>query len=328
MWSTEHIFFYLIAVFAILVAGLFVYFSFSYFRRSPLPEFDSLLELEKKQTFGSVPVHFTKINGVQIRYVQLGQANVTQKKKPDLVLVHGLGASMYCWRNMVHGLAQKFNVTALDLPGFGLSDKNPNLDYGLNAQTERVIGLLDHLNISRFYLVGHSMGGALAAWLGQKYPSRIIKISLLAPAFSHKLVALKPSHFIWGLNAVQRFMLTPELVRWIYIRTCLHKTPNNLDEVVQYAYLPYHKSPEALVPFLKSNDLLRDPRLKSALNNFSMPVQVIYGDQDRVIGKNVIANFLKINPQSHFVSIANSGHMLIAEDALEVNENILKFFDV
>ncbi|MEZ4873623.1 MAG: alpha/beta fold hydrolase [Bdellovibrionales bacterium] len=80
--------------------------------------------------------------------------------------MHGLGASVYIWRFIFKPLAKYFRVTALDLPGFGRSSK-PIADYGLDAQSDRLLTALDRLDIKTAHFVGSSMGGALSLWLAK-----------------------------------------------------------------------------------------------------------------------------------------------------------------
>src|SRR5438128_2395849 len=66
------------------------------------------------QPFADVPVQFVEVNGWKLRYHKSG-------KGPYLLLLHGLGANLYCWRYVVPLLAKRFTVIAPDLPGFGQS---------------------------------------------------------------------------------------------------------------------------------------------------------------------------------------------------------------
>ena len=99
----------------------------------------------------------------RIHYLEAGTG-------PNLVLIHGLGASVFCWRLLIPLLAKKFRVIALDLSGFGLSDKRLDLEYGLDAQTARVEEFLASIKVDKFDVVGSSMGGTHQPMAGFKGP--------------------------------------------------------------------------------------------------------------------------------------------------------------
>ncbi len=89
---------------------------------------------------------------------------------PPLVLLHGLGGSLYDWRHVVDALAASRRVIALDLLGAGESSMPSTADYSVFAQARRVKGLLDALGIDRATLVGNSYGGGVALAFAQDWP--------------------------------------------------------------------------------------------------------------------------------------------------------------
>ena len=99
-----------------------------------------------------------QIDGTRIRYVDAGQGLA-------VVFIHGLGASMYTWRNnLAPVLAAGFRVVAFDNRGFGSSDK-PAHGYTNAEYVHLAVGLLDSLHLPDAVVVGHSMGGEIAAEL-------------------------------------------------------------------------------------------------------------------------------------------------------------------
>jgi pimeloyl-ACP methyl ester carboxylesterase len=266
---------------------------------------------------------FCEVDGIKIRYIQSESGLIP---KPDLVLIHGIGSSIYSWRTVFEELAKKYRVTAIDLPGYGLSDKRPDKDYGLDKQTERVFQLLDKLHIKKFYLAGHSMGGGISAWMSKTRPERVMKLALLAPAVSHRIAWLNPDYWWWGVHALKRFVVTPKLVKRLYLRATIYNVPTNLDEVVHNIYEPFHRSPDTVVTFVKHLYLLRDKRL-SQIHDLSTPAILLYGDHDLVIDEKHFRDFLKHNPRIKFIRISRSGHQIMEEKPAEVVEIFTNFFD-
>jgi pimeloyl-ACP methyl ester carboxylesterase len=113
--------------------------------------------------------------GILVRAVRAGQGDTT------ILLIHGFGESLTTWRAVFDPLAARAKVVAIDLPGFGASQK-PDTLYSLAAQTERLSRFIDRWTPGPLIVMGHSMGGELAASLALARPDRIGLVVLVAPA--------------------------------------------------------------------------------------------------------------------------------------------------
>jgi pimeloyl-ACP methyl ester carboxylesterase len=125
-----------------------------------------------------VPPHKAKwldAGDTRVRAVQGG------KGEPTLVLLHGFGESLTTWRALFDPLAGSYRVLAVDLPGFGGSTK-PRAPYTLEAMTRRLTTLLERETEGPVVLIGHSMGGMLAASVALARPDRVRALILVAPA--------------------------------------------------------------------------------------------------------------------------------------------------
>lgn len=98
-----------------------------------------------------------------------------------LFLLHGFGESLLTWRAVVDPLAEQHHVVAIDLPGFGGSSK-PDASYTLAAMTDRLTAFLDAWIEGPVIVVGHSLGGQLAASVALARPDRVVALVLIAPA--------------------------------------------------------------------------------------------------------------------------------------------------
>lgn len=113
--------------------------------------------------------------GTLVRAVRAGQGDTT------ILLIHGFGESLTTWRSVFDPLAARAKVVAIDLPGFGVSQK-PDTLYSLAAQTERLSRFIDRWTPGPLIVMGHSMGGELAASLALARPDRVGLLVLIAPA--------------------------------------------------------------------------------------------------------------------------------------------------
>jgi pimeloyl-ACP methyl ester carboxylesterase len=100
-----------------------------------------------------------------------------------VLLVHGFGASTYMFRTIQPTLARSFRTVAVDLSGFGYTERPQNdAAYTREGQVAMLLGVMDALGIDRAHLVGHSYGGALSLWVAAEHPNRVRSLVLLDSA--------------------------------------------------------------------------------------------------------------------------------------------------
>ena len=101
-----------------------------------------------------------------------------------VIALHGLGGTKISFLPTVAALADQFRVIAVDLPGFGDSDKPVGAAYDARYFARAVVALLDELELERVHLVGNSMGGRVALEVGLRYPERVRRIVLLSSSLA------------------------------------------------------------------------------------------------------------------------------------------------
>jgi epoxide hydrolase 4 len=121
--------------------------------------------------------HYAENNGIHIHYASIG-------KGPLIVMIHGFPDFWYTWRNQMVALAPLFQVVALDLRGYNLSDKPLGREhYSMHHLVEDVQAVIRHLGRDKAVIIGHDWGGAIA-W--------IFAIGL--PALTERLIILNCPH--------------------------------------------------------------------------------------------------------------------------------------
>lgn len=103
---------------------------------------------------------------------------------PPVVALHGLGGTKGSFLPTVAALAGRFRVIAVDLPGFGDSDKPIGATYDARFFARAVIDLLDALDLERVHLIGNSLGGRVALEVGLRHRDRVDRLALLAPSLA------------------------------------------------------------------------------------------------------------------------------------------------
>ena len=103
---------------------------------------------------------------------------------PPVLMLHGLGGTKASFLPSIAALAPSFRTVAVDLLGFGDSDKPLGASYGPGFQARAVEQLLDALELEHAHIVGHSMGGRVALELGFAHPDRTDGLVLMTPAMA------------------------------------------------------------------------------------------------------------------------------------------------
>lgn len=146
---------------------------------------------------------FMQVRGARIRYVD------TQGDKPVVVLVHGFAASSDTWGAVRPILSKDFRVIAMDLKGFGFSDR-PEGDYSPDEQARTILEVLDKLNVQDFSIVGHSWGSSVTLALALISPKRVRRVALYdAWIYEEQL----PTFFLWARQGA-----LGELLFWLFYK--------------------------------------------------------------------------------------------------------------
>ncbi|WP_370264298.1 alpha/beta fold hydrolase [Limnobacter sp.] len=101
---------------------------------------------------------------------------------PSVVLFHGFASNKENWLSLVPFLLKQYRLYVLDLPGWGESEFNPNLPYGLDDQVARVAAWMDDHVQGTAHVVGNSVGGLVAALLAGRHPELLASLCLMNPA--------------------------------------------------------------------------------------------------------------------------------------------------
>jgi pimeloyl-ACP methyl ester carboxylesterase len=120
---------------------------------------------------GAFCVQYVTIHGYRRAYVKAGSG-------PALLLIHGIGDSSDTWRPVVEQLAEHYTVIAPDLLGHGRSEK-PRADYSVAGFANGMRDLLSVLGVGRVTVVGHSLGGGVAAQFAYQFPDRCERLVLV-----------------------------------------------------------------------------------------------------------------------------------------------------
>ena len=280
-------------------------------RASPIPE-------SQRYPAGTpFRAQYRTIDGTRLRMIDTGHGT-------PVVFIHGFGASMYGWRYQLPLLVTAgYRVVVFDNRGFGFSDK-PAHGYSNSAYAHLVVSLLDSLGIASAVLVGHSMGGAIAAEVALTSPDRVRGLVLIdAAGYGVRWPGvLKLARWPQVGAVVTRFR-----ARWITARI-LRSTFADPGKVTEadvdqyYAPVPDPAYGRALRGVLRE---FRFDSLGGRLGRVQAPTLVLWGDADRWIPLRDGTRFAQELPRSEFVILRRTGHDAAEESPDQVNPLVLAY---
>lgn len=127
------------------------------------------------------PIQRVDVDGTTLAYYDSAASAESADGRETVLLVHGLGSNLSLWRANLDALAARYRVVALDLPGFGLSDK-AGVPATMPYFADTIAGFLDALDLAQVHYAGVSMGGQIGLTLALRHPDRIDRMVLASPA--------------------------------------------------------------------------------------------------------------------------------------------------
>ncbi|WP_409488896.1 acetoin dehydrogenase dihydrolipoyllysine-residue acetyltransferase subunit [Pseudomonas promysalinigenes] len=248
-----------------------------------------------------------EVGGRLLRWFEQGEGGT------PLVLVHGFGGDLNNWLFNHPALATERRVIALDLPGHGESAKT--LQRGdLDELSEAVLALLEHLDIQRAHLAGHSMGGAVCLNLARLQPHRVASLTLIASAGLGE--AINGGYLKGFVAAANRNALKPQLTQLFADPSLV--TRQMLEDMLKFKRLEgVDTALQQLAASLADGDHQR-LQLRSVVHQ--QPTLVVWGAADAIIPASHAQG---LDAQTLLVPAV--GHMVQMEAAEQVNEQLLAF---
>ncbi|MFK5733646.1 acetoin dehydrogenase dihydrolipoyllysine-residue acetyltransferase subunit [Pseudomonas urmiensis] len=248
-----------------------------------------------------------EVGGRLLRWFELGEGGT------PLVLVHGFAGDLNNWLFNHPALAAERRVIALDLPGHGESAKA--LQRGdLDELSDALLALLDHLDIPRAHLAGHSMGGAVSLNLARLAPQRVASLSLIASA---GLGAQINGQYLQGfVEAGNRNALKPHMSKLFADQGLV--TRQMLEDMLKFKRLEGVDSAlRQLAASIAEGDRQRH-YLRGVLGQH--PALVVWGSQDAIIPASHSQGV-----EAEVLLIDGVGHMVQMEAAEQVNQALQAF---
>lgn len=271
---------------------------------------------------------FIDLNGLLVHYKIRGEG------EPALVLLHGFGASLFSWREVIPPLGVDHTVVAFDRPAFGLTSRplpgewQGESPYRAEAQVDLTIALMDTLGLERAVLVGNSAGGTIAVLTALSHPERVEALILVDPAIYS--TGGMPGWLSPILRTPQMRRIGPLIARRIqgwgidFARSAWHD-PSRITEEVWAGYLQPLKAENWDRGLWELTAAGHDLNLEARLGEIRVPVLVITGDDDRIVPTADSVRLAGELPNATLVVAPECGHVPQEECPLAFLEAVTAF---
>ena len=264
---------------------------------------------------------YINVEGIKVKYDEFGKSN-----EKIVLFLHGLGSSSLTWRDIPEAFSKHFHTIALDLVGFGLTDK-PHENYTIDYFCKFLDKFLSKMRVEcteKLNVIGHSLGGYIALEYSIRNKTRINKLIL----FNSSGLLGKPTPLLCDyLNAVQTI---DPVLRYNNLKNVFEKLladrirllPIVVDIFVSIIDMPGAKHAFESA-FKNSTSTTLDLNTIDTIKE--IPCLIIWGEKDRLIPITFAEKFREILENATILIMKDAGHSPFIEKPAIVYQTLLDF---
>jgi pimeloyl-ACP methyl ester carboxylesterase len=264
---------------------------------------------------------FVEVDGLELRYREFGSR---RENLPSVLLIHGFGNSLQSFRELAPRLAPAYHVISVDMPGFGLSAKPADWDYG-NASQARMMGeLIKALELDSVVVGGHSLGGAIAMRVAIEAPE-VSGLVLMNPGIINTGVPVIAEYYFFPLQRLSAKQFGNRSFRESFLKQSYVRpeiiTPAVVDDLMMTVksegYMSGMTSMMGQYSAASEGPLMPDVRV---------PVMITWGEQDRNKDEaelQALIAGLSNAPVVEVLRVPDAGHYVHEEGAAAVADALI-----
>jgi 2-hydroxymuconate-semialdehyde hydrolase len=244
------------------------------------------------------------------------------------VLIHGSGPGVTAWANwritLPYLAEHGFRCLAYDIPGFGFTERKPNVAYGMRSWVDHLAGFVEDVAGGRAMLLGNSLGGALALRLAAERPELVERMVLMGPAGVP--FALTP-----GLDAVWGYTPSIENMRALIAEHFVYDPRLATDDLVRLRYEAsvqpgFQEAYAALFPAPRQRWVEAIATPDEAIRRITASTLLVHGRDDKVVPPANSFRLLQLIDDAQLHVFGRCGHWTQNERAAEFNALCALFF--
>jgi 2-hydroxy-6-oxonona-2,4-dienedioate hydrolase len=261
-------------------------------------------------------------NNVKMRYLESKQVGRISNR--HILFIHGLGSSADRWLDIPDALSMYYHTIAIDLIGFGGSDKPTDFNYTIEKFSEFILQFIEKIELSgddrKITLVGHSLGGYIA-----------VDFAIRNKGLIEKLVLIDSSGFLKGPTPLlEQYLNAAKYPSYDNVRIVFEQLvsqPWKVIPVVINTFIARISSPGAKYPFESAYQYSTTTKIDlSKLKSIEdIPTLIIWGKSDNLIPIEHSKPFKQVLKNYRFEMIEDAGHAPFAEKPAIICEILHSF---
>jgi pimeloyl-ACP methyl ester carboxylesterase len=247
-----------------------------------------------------------------------------------VILIHGLGATKASFLPTIGALAPSHRTIAVDLPGFGDSDKPLLAAYDAPYFSDSMVALLDALELDRAHIVGNSMGGRVAIEIGLRAPERVGRLAMLAPSLAWLRPRPWAPYLRWvptqlGFIQPAPRVLVESIVKRVVPGSSTEWTAAGIDE-----FLRSYLTPRGRAAFYAAarNIYMEEPHGEDGfwtrLSSLQPDSLFVWGRKDVIVPSGFVRHVSEALPNATHLEL-DCGHVPQLERPKETHQAIVRF---
>ncbi|CAB3918872.1 alpha/beta fold hydrolase [Achromobacter deleyi] len=238
-------------------------------------------------------------NGIRQHYLRYGGERAG---RDAVIVIPGITSPAATWGFVAERLGRQFDTYVLDVRGRGLTSSGPDLDYGLDAQATDVVALAQALGLTRYALVGHSMGGRIAVRAASRAPQGLTRLVIVDPPVSGPGRRAYPANLAWYVDSIRQAThgMSAEDMR------AFCPTWTDEQRALRAQWLHTCFEPAIVQSF---EDFGRDD-IHANLPGVKVPLLLMTAERGGVVGDDDVAEWQTLAPQTQHVRVPDAGHMI------------------
>ncbi|HVN87131.1 MAG TPA: alpha/beta hydrolase [Candidatus Binatia bacterium] len=262
-------------------------------------------------------------NGLRLHYLEW-----TNTSAPPLLLLHGGSAHAHWWDWFAPLIADRFHVLALDLRGHGDSDWSDPPAYEIDDYARDVVAFVEHFDLRALRLIGHSLGGTIAATAAARIADRLAALVIVdsrtkassdGSRFMQRLAQMPHPRYRSREQGVAQYRLLPRdssAPPDVLAAIAVHALRASSDET-HWTF----KFDRAALAAIRSHDIA------PALAQLRCPILAVRGGASPLMSDTAIAALRAAAPQLEVVTIAGAHHHVMLERPAEFAAAVIPFLD-
>ncbi|MFC0473173.1 alpha/beta fold hydrolase [Halalkalibacter kiskunsagensis] len=266
---------------------------------------------------------------IQKETISIGEVTVyceyVLNGRPPIILIHGFVSSTYTFNRLMPLLTKEFSVIAIDLPGFGRSEKSKTFIYSFSNYAKFIEECIQYFKLKDVTIIGHSMGGQIALYTAQLAPYKVKNLVLLCSS-GYLKSAKKPLIYCSYLPFFRFFV--EQYIRKKDIKKSLENVFYNksfiTEELIEEFTRPltekdFYTSLQRLLRY-REGDLT-----SYQLSKIQIPTLLIWGEEDRVVPLKIGQRLVQDLPNAKLITYEKTGHLVTEERPNDLYHHIASY---